>query len=226
MKDNLSNFHSCQYDNGVRQVIPYYPLIHQEAVTIVRAMGFKPEKWLDTGCGTGHLVSESLLHFPECRYFLTDPASGMLEIAAERFSQESRVTLLDPLASNDLPDEFAEKMDVVSAMFCHHYQKSDEQYNSVAGCYRVLRTGGVFLTAGHCYSDSKTGTEVAVRAWRSFQMDKGRSTEDIDKHFSRLGDCLFPLTVQEYAKLLVEAGFHTVELFWRAGMQCAFFAIK
>ena len=226
MKDNLSNFHSNSYDNGVRQVIPYYPLIHQEAVNIIRAMDKRPEIWLDTGCGTGHLVSEALLHFPGCRYELIDPSPGMLEKVRERFAEEPMVSILDPCASEDLPGELAGKADVVSAMFCHHYRKLDEQKDSVSSCLRVLRPGGVFLTAVHCASDTEIGDTLARKSWTRFQTERGRSAEEINAHFGRLGDCLYLYTVDRYKQMLEEAGFRTVELFWRAGMQCGFFAIR
>jgi len=226
MKDNLSNFHSDQYDNGVRQVIPYYPLVHQEAVAIVRAGEKVPETWIDTGCGTGHLVSEALLHFSTCRYLITDPSEGMLEIAAERFSGEPLVRILEPLASEMLPQELSGQADVVSAMFCHHYQRPEARQASVKACFRCLKEGGVYITAGHCLSDSDEGRAMIRREWRRFQEERGRTEEEIDSHFARFGEQLFPLTLEEHTTLLKGCGFRIVELFWRAGMQCAFFAIR
>jgi tRNA (cmo5U34)-methyltransferase len=56
--------HFPNYNEEIRNILPYYDSFHQETINLVKAMNSKPAIWLDTGYGTGTFVEEGLKTFP------------------------------------------------------------------------------------------------------------------------------------------------------------------
>ena len=77
--DNLTAHKASEYDQKVRQTIPFYETIHAEVLRLVKLVKPDVKCWVDTGCGTGRLVAQALSHFPEARFILADPSEAMLE---------------------------------------------------------------------------------------------------------------------------------------------------
>lgn len=51
--------HFLNYDEEIRDTIPYYDSFHLEAINLVKAINSKPDIWLDTGCGTGTFIESA-----------------------------------------------------------------------------------------------------------------------------------------------------------------------
>ena len=60
--DNLTAHKASEYDQKVRQTIPFYDTIHAEVLRLVQTVKPDVKCWVDTGCGTGHLVRCSHHH--------------------------------------------------------------------------------------------------------------------------------------------------------------------
>ena len=63
------------YDGKVRQVIPYYDEILTQVTDLVDILGLKEISWLDTGGGSGTLLSKAFKKFGNIRRaVLCDPS--------------------------------------------------------------------------------------------------------------------------------------------------------
>jgi tRNA (cmo5U34)-methyltransferase len=62
--DNLTPHKASEYDLKVRQTIPFYETINAEILRLVKTIQPEVKCWVDTGCGTGNLVSQALQVFP------------------------------------------------------------------------------------------------------------------------------------------------------------------
>jgi len=187
-----------EYDQKIRGVIPYYGEIHAEIINLIRSFNECPKVWLDTGCGTGSLITKAIELFPQTKFVLADPSGSMLDQAKAKFSGSDRVLILPPAKTQELRTVFPEKADVITAVQCHHYQKRDERSAAVKG-------------KGY---------------WGLYQKDYGRCDEEITKHLSRFDKEYFPITIEEHLALLRGAGFRTVEMFWYSYLQAGFYSIK
>jgi tRNA (cmo5U34)-methyltransferase len=76
--------HFPNYDEEIRNILPYYDSFHEETINLVKAMTSKPAIWLDTGCGIGTFVKMALKHFPDAKFVLSDPSAEMLEDARRK----------------------------------------------------------------------------------------------------------------------------------------------
>ncbi len=143
--DNLTAHKASEYDQKVRQTIPFYDTIHAEVLRLVRLVKPEVKCWVDTGCGTGWLVEQALSHFPEARFILADPSEAMLEQARTRLtnSDAARLRRLPPIGSTDLESHIEKNTaDVVTAIQCHHYMKPPERKKALRASREVLKPGG------------------------------------------------------------------------------------
>ncbi len=231
-KDNTTAHTSTAYDSDVRKTIPYYEAFHQETINLVKSMEMEPGLWLDTGCGTGTFVEKAAMEFRKTRFILADPSSSMLEIAKNKLLHLPRnlITFLDPIGTDSLipaPSGLPmDRIDVITAIQSHHYYSTEKRKSAIGVCWELLRTGGVFITFENIRPFTEAGLKTGRDYWKSFQVSKGKSVEEANKHLSRLDKEFFPITVPEHMEILTKAGFKTVEILWYSYMQAGFYAIK
>ncbi|MCQ6963837.1 class I SAM-dependent methyltransferase [Methanolobus chelungpuianus] len=216
------------YDTKISTMLPYYSCFHQETINLVRSLPSAPKVWLDTGCGTGSLVSRAIGQFPDTKFLLLDPSEGMLQQAREKLSSctSGRLEFLKASPTQEFSGKLDEKPDIITAIQCHHYLSRRERARAVRVCHELLRDGGIFITFENIRPLTEEGVAVGKRYWGSFQLAQGRSEEETEQHLERFGTEYFPITVEEHLELLRETGFRSVELFWYSYMQAGFYCIK
>jgi tRNA (cmo5U34)-methyltransferase len=227
--DNLTAHKASEYDQKVRQTIPFYDTIHAEIIRLVKLIKPEVKCWVDTGCGTGRVPKQALRDFPTAEFILADPAEAMLVQAQARLANcdGARLTILPPIGSTDLASHVSKgTADVVTAIQCHHYMEPPERIRALRACREVLRPGGLFVTFENIAPRTPEGIRFGLAAWKKFLMDNGRTEQEADQHIARYGKELLPITVEEHLDALAQAGFRVVELFWFSQMQAGFYAIK
>jgi ubiquinone/menaquinone biosynthesis C-methylase UbiE len=131
--------HAGHYENDPSTALVFSPQAEariREVIAMARAQT-AGERWLDVGCGTGHVLSVAAAAFPSAMG--VDLSAEMLARAAARGLTVARAE------AASLPVEDA-SVDVVSAFaLLHHLWDVEAFYKEVR---RVLRPGGLF------YSDS------------------------------------------------------------------------
>lgn len=227
--DNKTPHRASDYDQRVRQTIPFYEAIHQETIDLVRTVKPDAACWLDTGCGTGRLVDLALPLFPNTEFVLADPSEAMLRQAQERLGGKgrARVRILPPVESEGLASQMAgEKCQIVTAVQCHHYLLPPQRTQAVKACFDVLEDSGTLITFENVRPFTGRGIHIALERWGRWQQDAGRSPAAVAGHLKRFDSEYFPITVDEHLALLRTTGFQTVEVFWLSQMQAGFYAIK
>ncbi len=227
--DNLTAHKASEYDAKVRQTIPFYEIIQEEVIRLVK--GVKPGVacWVDTGCGTGYLAELALTAFPRTRFVLGDPAEAMLVQARKRFGSAAceRVTILPATDSVGLPAGLGRGVaDVVTAIQCHHYLNAEGRRQAVRACFDVLAPDGLFVTFENVAPRTPEGIRIGREGWKAFLLAQGRSEAEADKHLARYGTEFFPITVAQHLEGLTQAGFRVVELFWFSQMQAGFYGMR
>jgi len=227
--DNATPYGASEYDPRVRETIPFYETIHLEIIDLVKTVKPDVARWLDTGCGTGHLVELALTEFPQARFVLADPAEMMLDQAKKRFEAErnSRLRFLEPTGNEDLVERVGGlPFQVVTAILCHHYLGPAERRRAMQACYDVLEDQGLFVTIENIAPRTEQGIQIGLDRWKRWQVRIGRSKKEIDDHRKRFGVKYFPITADDHVRLMAEVGFQTVEMFWLSQMQAGFYSIK
>ena len=221
--DNRSAFSVSSYDENVRRVIPFYDEIYEQIVSLIKAYcGDRPVSLLDTGCGTGNLAVRLSGETGFSELVLCDPSEKMLADAERKLAGQGCV--FHCLGSEELP--FENRFDVVTAIQSHHYFDRKTREKAVANCFGALRHGGLFICFENTAPFSAEGKEIMLRRLEKYELDAGRTPEEVRSHSARYGREFFPLTITEHLELLEKTGFTVSELFWHSYMQSGFYAIK
>jgi tRNA (cmo5U34)-methyltransferase len=228
MTDNATPHNAAAYDRDVIRTIPCYTLFHSETIDLVRTLLPEVSVWLDTGCGTGYLVEQALPLLPQTSFLLADPSSAMLDQARERLSRfpSGRIRFLGAFPTDELTPAIAGNPQVITAIQSHHYSGDTARRRATETCFRLLASGGVYVTFENIRPDTARGTDTALERWCRFQRAAGRSDQIVAEHRARFDKNYFPITVAEHLALLRATGFPVAETFWLSYMQAGFYAIK
>ena len=224
LNDNKTAHNSDVYDEKIVGTIPFYREFHQAAIGLVTALNPKPGAWLDTGCGTGSLGFKAYEKFPGTAFTLADPSAEMLETAKNRLKNLKNINFIQSDSQSLECEDGA--FDVITAIQCHHYLDRARREAAVENCFRMLKTGGVFITFEKIMPLTQTGVDTALRMWGDFQTSRGKSIEETKGHLDRFSKEYFPITIFEHVDLLKRTSFSVAEVLWASYMQAGFYAIK
>lgn len=226
--DNTTSHKSDEYDSQIEDIIPYYSIFHREIINLIKSLPVEPKNWMDTGCGTGTLVKMARGLFPRTRFYLLDPSEGMLNEAQKKLSDipADWLKLLKPSPTQNFTQKLEDKMDVITAIQCHHYLSPVERKKAIKVCYNLLNEDGVYITFENIKPLTREGIEIGKGYWGNFQLARGRDVSMVDNHLNRFNVEYFPITVEKHLELLRGAGFRVVELLWFSYMQAGFYCLK
>jgi ubiquinone/menaquinone biosynthesis C-methylase UbiE len=131
---------SATYDRAGLQQTTYRPI--HDAV-LARLDGFRPERILDLGCGTGQLTERLGTAFPDALVVGADLSDGMLERAASRVADEQLATFVRADAQH-LPLASA-SLDLLTCTESFHWYADQEA--AAAELARLVRPGGRVIIA-------------------------------------------------------------------------------
>jgi tRNA (cmo5U34)-methyltransferase len=226
MGDNTTPHIAKDYDTKIEKTIPFYSSFHNETLELIEVINSNPNTWLDTGCGTGMLVSRAVTCFKNTYFVLADPSEAMINIAKEKFSEERNLNLEYLLAGTQDIDYPQESFEVITAIQSHHYLDFDTRVKATANSFRMLRNGGIYITFENVKPNTEKAIGISLQRWKQYQQRQGKSLDEVAAHIKRFGVEYFPLTISEHIALLNNSGFSTVEIFWFSNMQAGFDAIK
>ena len=223
MTDNFSSHNSSDYDKEVIKTIPYYDFFHVETINLVKSISRHPQKWLDTGCGTGNLIEKALKEFPKHKFYLADPSDEMLMICKKKFNSQ-QIEIVGKYDTVNIKIDF--KMDIISAIQSHHYMNFKDRKKATKNCFDLLNDNGLYVTFENIKPDSSFGIENGLKRWGDYLIKKGRQKQDVENHKNRFDKNYFPIKISEHLELMRHTGFRVVELFWMSNMQAGFYGIK
>lgn len=226
MSDNTSPHLAETYDKKVRETLPYYDLLMREVIDIIKVIKPQPNKWIDTGCGTGNLIDLAIKAFKKTDFLIADPSQEMLDIAVKKNIDNKNVNSIGAFTTQELEKVKVNTMDVITAIQCHHYLDAINRKKAIEVCYDLLDEGGLFVTSENISPSSDIGIKIAKQKSVNFQISQGRTKTESISHSSRFGVNYFPITIENYIGLLKECGFKVVEILWTSNTLAGFYCIK
>ncbi len=223
MNDNKISIIASEYDGHVAAVNPHYARYHSEALDVVKSAVPFPARWLDTGCGTGAMVLAAIQHYPNIEYTIADPSAAMMELALKKLAGLRVQSVLAVTQELDLPGN---AFDVITAIQSHHYLDEATRRAATENCFRMLKPGGVYITYENVRPFTEEGLRIGMDRWRRYQLEAGRTAQEVEKNLSRYDAEYFPITICQHLELLRCCGFTASEVLFRGMMQAGFYAIK
>ena len=211
-----------EMERGMSKRIVGYEEMMAKVSDIIFGHDPNPRIWLDTGCGTGGLVRNNLGRFPKTQFILSDPSEDNISVAKEYMHGDQRCLYVqrrtDELNFGD------STLDAVSAILCHHYYSDIEQKKkALSNCCRMLRDGGILITAEHVRHDDQ---ETADKEWLAHMRSAGLPDELAQNMVDRRDREYFPMTESALVELLKGCGFRRAEVFWSTCSDIGIVAFK
>ncbi len=221
MTDNKSAFSSSEYDRNIRDTVPFYEDFFVQIADAVRARKSDAVSWLDVGCGTGEMARTVLNNIGIERFVFCDSSEKMLAVAESRSAAPNTEFIRADIRSLPYNEEF----DVVTAIMINHYFGVNDRVKAVRNCFNALKSDGMYFCFEN-FAPTENLTELYLKRWRQFQLERGRSKEECERHISRYGKEYFPITINGEINIIKSCGFRAAEILWVSCMQAGFLAIK
>lgn len=220
---NTAPYTADSYDSHILITIPYVQEFYHQTATIIRQYGALNGRLLDLGCGTGMLEKKLREEFPELSIVAADPSAAMLEAAKNK-----RIPDIEYRTGRSQDLSVEEEYDIITAIESHHFFKPQERETVTGRVFRALKNDGIYICFENVIPDEADDylKQNELSRWQTFQTDAGKPEEEAELHRARCGVYYFPITVKEHIRLLKEAGFRYVYVFWKSYMQMGILGVK
>ena len=173
---------SKKYDEQRRKFIPCFDDFYGATVSVA-SVDAKNPGILDIGAGTGLLSAFLMERYPEASFTLIDISEKMLDMAKDRFRNNSNVKYI---AADYSKYAFTEKYDmVVSALSIHHLE-DEEKKGLYKKSYSTLKANGIFINADQVHGETPFIENLNKTTWRQHIESSGLPKEEILAGYERV----------------------------------------
>lgn len=167
--------------------------------------------FLDLGTSRGDALAEILEAFPLENYLAIEVSPPMLDAARRRFAGWPNVNV----RNLDLREEFPSgTFDATLSILTLQFVPINYRQRIVRDVYRSLRPGGVFVCVEKILGAGELD-ETFVDIYHTLKAENGYTGEQIERKRLALEGVLVPMTDRWNREMLYDAGFRTVDSFWR-----------
>ena len=212
-----------EYDARIRATIPRYDGLLADALDVAVHSGIEIKYWVDVGAGTGNMAIMAMARFPKAKFTLLDISSDMpkftlldissdmLSVARSKAGEERTAYVHGSSDKMNINDQTA---DVVTCIQSNHYYDEAGHAKVLEECYRILRPGGLIIVTENVATRTEKGYAILRARLKDYLTEKGRSDNAAEGYLDRYGTEFHPHTVEENIRLMEEAGFSDVEVFF------------
>lgn len=201
---------SEKYDKQRRKFIPCFDDFYGVTVSVASVNVENPDI-LDIGAGTGLLSAFLMEKYPQASFTLIDISEKMLDVAKERFRNNSNVKYI---VADYSKYPFTEKYDIVMSALSIHHLEDKEKKEIYRKSYSLLKQNGIFINADQVYGETPFIETLNKETWRQYIEESGLPEEEVLAGYERI-------RLDKEAKLdqqldwLNEAGFFDVSCIYK-----------
>jgi tRNA (cmo5U34)-methyltransferase len=212
------------YDDWMRKALPGYGDLFAVATTVMPFAGDKPIRVLDLGAGTGLFSQHVLQTYPNATFVLTDVAAKMLEVAEQRFAEQTGQ--FEFVVEDYRQLQAVEDFDLVISSLSIHHLTDEEKQRLCQQVYTALREGGAFVNIDQIKGETAYLQNLYWDLWlrhvRASDAPEEQIRESIERRTTYDQDAL----LADQLNWLREAGFVNVDCAYRHTFIGVFLAMK
>lgn len=219
------------FDDHIEDSIRGYGNLLDDVVAYSRYFIEDYTSVVDIGCSTGKLthalITENQDHCAEAHYVGVELATGFYDDLDKRFEN---ITSNNPWADvhfikDDIRSFEFDNCSFVTSIFTLQFMPPKDRRDTIQRIYDGLNEGGAFVFAEKTICDDPRLQDMLTFNFYDYKRNTF-STEDIMDKERTLRHMLKPNTWNEIVNMLQDAGFATVQPFWRNHMFVGAIAIK
>ncbi len=211
------------FDDMLDRSVPFYKEVISLTSSYLAKYVQEKGTVLDLGCSTAN----TLLALKERREDLAlvgvDNSSAMLAKAkekAEAFGAEIQ------FFNQDLTSFSKGKYDGIIANYTLQFIRPIKREKCVKNIFHLLEDQGVFIFSEKVISENKQITKTMIDLYHEYKLKNGYSQYEISAKREALENVLIPYTDLENKKMILDAGFRSIETIFRWNNFATFIAIK
>jgi len=233
MKDQTVPIKKWEFDEDVTEVftdmlersIPQYEVMRQSVFDLGRQFVQDETYIVDLGCSNGLALEPFVNWFMENNgYVGYEISPPMLKKARERL-EGTHAQIIEADLRNGLPYS-AYNPSLILSILTLQFIPMEYRQDLLYDCYQRLEEGGAFILVEKVLGDTAPINQAFIKQYLDLKADNQYTQEQIESKRRSLEGVLVPVTAKWNEDLLRQAGFRSVDCFWRFGNFAGWLALK
>ncbi|MBA4033483.1 MAG: methyltransferase [Bradyrhizobium sp.] len=201
------------YAEGPPRFVPGYADLHRMTRILLAEWTAPDAQVLVLGAGGGLELKALAEAEPHWRFVGVDPAAAMLELAERTLGPSSARVQLQQGYIDDAPDG---PFDAATCLLTLHFLDADERRRTAREIHRRLKPGAPFVAAHSSFPQADSDRGRWLSRYAAYAIASGADPEKANTARAAVDANLSLLTPEQDARILSEAGFRDVEMFYAA----------
>ncbi|WP_065755146.1 class I SAM-dependent methyltransferase [Bradyrhizobium paxllaeri] len=202
-----------RYAEGPPRFVPGYADMHR-MTRILLAERVPPDaKVLVLGAGGGLELKALAEAEPRWRFVGVDPAEAMLKLAEQTLGPSNARVQLQQGYIDDAPDG---PFDAATCLLTLHFLDAEERRRTAREIHRRLKPGAPFVAAHSSFPQATDERTRWLSRYAAYAIASGADPDKANNARAAVDASLSLLSPEQDARVLSEAGFRDVELFYAA----------
>lgn len=198
------------FDDMLERSVPNYQSMRDLTYKLGRYFIQSETSVLDIGCSRGLSVDRFIREYPLTNFWLVDTSEPMIEVCKDKYQLLSNVNIVNAdISRNTLPDNLSLCLSILTLQFIERGKRQ----NILDRIYNSLNNGGAFIIVEKL--NAEPFNDIFVREYYEMKQKNGYSPKQIADKRESLKGVMEPLTESENIAMLYNAGFNSVECFYR-----------
>lgn len=211
------------FDDMLERSIPFYNEVISLICDLVKLECSNNAKIIDLGCSTANTLLHLYKKSHQYSLIGIDNSDAMLENAAKKISAYgANINLIN----DDITKADLSSANVVIANYMLQFVRPIERDNFVKKIYNSLEDEGIFVFSEKIIFEDKVLNKQMIDLYYKFKKEQGYSEFEIAQKREALENVLVPYTEEENKKMILKAGFKSIESLFKYGNFITFVAKK
>lgn len=214
----------ANYDGWMKMAIPSYDLVFSTAIELIPYETNHAIQVMDLGAGTGLFSQQILTVYPLAEFLLVDLATKMLDVARQRFRQNSNQFEYRVEDIRNLQTE--KQVDLVISSLSIHHLADHEKLALFKQVFRSLKSGGVFINIDQVKGPTPALEDLYWKDWLEKIRGRGAPEGLIEASIQRRQEFDQDALLVDQLQWLTDAGFNHVDCVFKDYFIGVFYAVK
>lgn len=202
------------FDDMLERSIPFYKEVISLISDLVELQCKSDAKIIDLGCSTANTLLNLYKKSHEFNLIGIDNSEAMLENAAKKIgAYGANIKLINA----DITKVDLSKSDAIIANYMLQFIRPLVRDTFVKKIYDSLNEDGIFIFSEKIIFEDKVLNKQMIDLYYNFKKTQGYSEFEISQKREALENVLIPYTEEENKKMILNAGFKSVETLFKYG---------